>query len=855
MPLGSPNIISHVTQCSETVRVVGQFTNSRVRIVLEGDPIPVGDETVHWSDARVAIDRTRLVVGKKLVATQEFSGETSAPSPKGQRIDAAKNGVMVFRAQPFRCGRSVLLGECSPGAKIVVRQSGTVRGTALAVGESCRIDFDPGQSVTAGMPLVASQTICTSPVAVDTTSDLPKAPPTLPGRKLPMPRILVTPDDPLEECERLATVRELVPGAILRLFWNGAIIYDRPCPLAEESVFVGLPGFALGDEIAAEQEMVNCELRSDRDVVRVKELHVKRPRIDGPLCAGAAKVTIGRLKPGATVRVFADGTELGRWEAPATSLELDLDLPSGANVTAEQSLCSQTSPRSRPYGVAGGKSGRWFRVEDLDGDDMRADAFAVHVALVRTGQIVLFSGDQHNSAQNTAVPQDIDHAQLFDCTSLSLQKIDAPTTDAFCTGHAFLPDGRLLVAGGTDKFPPGGGHFHDGHFPALKATWIFNPVATPHWKQTEDMRGGRWYPTLVSLADSTVLALSGHPNEDDTTRHNNHSIETYDSATAPPWHFHGDSPSIVSAFNGYLYPRLHVLPGGDVFSSTAVLSGHSGRWTPGSGVTWTDVGANPAPGDYGGFNHTSVLLPLLPDDGYRPRVLMTGAAKSFVIDLGAAADWVELGGRSPASGGRVRNHCHATILPTAEVLVTGGVENPSDDGTTVAVPELLTRTTAGDWIWAGSPLANSTVVRNYHSTALLMPDGRVWTAGGNKGAQSGDVTVRQLEVEIYEPWYMCAERPVIRSAPSSVNAGQRVIVRVKSPAPIARLALLRCGSATHAFNPDQRYVGLRNVLRESDDLYLGEVPSADIAVPGYYMLFAVTDGNVPSHGVFIRVRP
>jgi len=185
----------------------------------------------------------------------------------------------------------------------------------------------------------------------------------------------------------------------------------------------------------------------------------------------------------------------------------------------------------------------------------------------------------------------------------------------------------------------------------------------------------------------------------------------------------------------------------------------------------------------------------------------------------------------------------------------GGLEDPNNDKTKVLDPELLRRTGPGAWKWSSANLAAANVVRNYHSTALLMPDGRVWTAGGNVRAQSGGTTVRHLEVEIYEPWYCCAERPVIQSWPLSAYAGHRMLVKVWSKDPITRLALLRAGSSTHAFNPDQRFVGLSNAVHESSDLFIGQVPSSDIAVPGYYLLFACTDKNVPSVGVFVQILP
>jgi hypothetical protein len=862
MPLGAPNIVSPVTQCSERVRVQGQFTNSRVRIFVEGDPTPIGDQVVPWSDVHVDVDRTRLVVGRKLVATQEIGGELSPPSPKGQVIRAAQNGLVLFATPPHVCGRSVLLLDCSPGAEIGVWQGTTLLGSEKAVGELCRVDFTPGLSIVSGGTLKASQRICTSPTPVDTISAVPVMPPTVPFRKLAPPVI----DRPIKECERLITARQIVPGAVLRIFRGGGVIFERPCPIDVQSVFVG-SGFNPGEEIAAEQEMPNCEIRSERDSLGVLPLEgLEKPRVDGPLCAGPSEVTISRLKPGATVRVFADGTEIGRWEASDTSLPLDLDVPGTAVLTAQQELCGKVSPLSRGYSVARDRSGRWFVVEDSVGNNLKAEAFGIHAALVRTGQIVLFSGDQFNKAQNESRPQDIDHTQLFDCEALTLQNIDSPQSDVFCAGHAFLADGRLVVAGGTEKFPESGGPHHQ-HYPGLPTTWLFDPTppsGQAHWTQVQDMAGGRWYPTLVTLRDGRVLALSGHPANSDT-RHNNSTLEVLDPGAGPSWLSFGDSAEILSSDphdSPFLYPRLYILPGGDVFSATplppTVLTGQSARWSPGSGTTWN--GVTSAPPGYDEWSTTSVMLPLLPEDDYHVRIVVTGGEKAYVIDFGTPAaptlnqTWNELGPRSSASGGRVRNNGNAVILPTAEVFFCGGVEGELDN-TSVFDPEMLVRTSPNQWKWDAVPFARSTVVRNYHSTALLMPDGRVWTAGSSINHFSGGPAVRRLEVEIYEPWYTCAARPVIRAWPGSAHAGQRIIVRVKSPQPIERLAILRAGSVTHAFNTDQRYVGLSNVKPLENDEYSGEIPSSDIAIPGYYLLYACTGGNIPSKGVFIQVLP
>jgi hypothetical protein len=876
--LGSPTIIGPVTPCCDQVRIRGQFTGSNVRIFIGNDPVPVGElKNIPWSDYVIPVNRSRLAANKILTATQEFGGQTSPKSPKGVTIDPATFGTVTFVKPPYVCGRSVLLSvQADPklgaaaGSRIEIWQGTNRLGAGVTVGTLCRVDFDANERIIAGLPLTAVQFICSTPSPQTTTSGTPLTPPTVPIRKMPKVQLVHSEDgvNLLEECGRLIKVRNIVPGAVLRLLREGAEIFNGPVPTDQEAVFMG-SGFGPHEKIAAEQSMIFCEFRpSDLDEGSTDPLQqLRRPRIEGPMCDGPAIVQVSGLKPGATLVLFADGVEIGRWEASDVSMPVSLNVPSPpATITAQQTACGHTSPLSRGYTAATKGSGRWFVVEDASGNDLKADAFAVHAAMTHGSQIVLFSGDQHNAFQNQAKPQDIDHCQLFDCQALALQKIDAPTTDVFCSGHALRPDGRLVVAGGTERFPLplGDPDFHHDHFPGLRDTWLFEPSApsgSKYWAKTASMRGGRWYPTLVTLQDGHVLALSGHPEEADSHRHNNNTMELFDSAAG--WTTLGDSPSITTSAPGpgspgYLYPRLHVIPGGDVFSSTPLLSGRSGRWSPSSGgTTWKDV--SPAPANYGDYNHTSVLLPFLPEDGYRAMVAITGDKDSFVIDFGTPAapnpspSWVSLGGRSPTAAGRVRLNCSAVILPTSEVLVLGGLQNPADDNTKVLDPEVLQHVGPGIWKWSSAKLAAATVVRNYHSTALLMPDGRVWTAGGNVNASPGGTNVRHLEIEIYEPWYFCSERPVLHAWPTVVHAGQRMMVRVWSKNPITRLALIRAGSATHSFNPDQRYVGLDHLVHESNDLYIAQVPPSDIAIPGYYMLFACTDKNVPSVGVFLQI--
>ena len=482
-----------------------------------------------------------------------------------------------------------------------------------------------------------------------------------------------------------------------------------------------------------------------------------------------------------------------------------------------------------------------------------AQVLAVHAALLHTGQILYFGGDEHDAGQNDR--DEIDHTRLFDCASLTVSVVGSPTSDLFCSGHALLMDGRLLVAGGTEDFPTDQGP-HAPHFPGLRDASIFEPwsrrwipVASMNPEPGRTTGGGRWYPTLLTLASGTVLALSGHPQKDDS-RHSNDSPEAFSPSPrhTGTWRLlSGPDPAHDVAY----YPRLHVLPAGDVLCATPVR-GRTQRLTP-APYRWTDVTAAPSDPIYHGFAATSVLLPLLPSTGYRPRVLFCGGAQPIVLDLGVASpSWKPTGPRT-LSGRPIRNHANAVLLPTGEVFVCGGAVDPSSDATGVLQPEVYN---PNDNSWTTHPAA--TVIRNYHSVALLMPDGRVWTAGGNHNSQQSfpapGVDNRELRIEIYEPPYYSADRPQLTSAPRAIGWGQTFHVRSSQTDRIVRVAMIRAGSVTHAYNSDQRYVGL-GFSRTGGWLTVKAPPNTGTAPPGYYLLFVLNRDNIPSIGWSVRLGP
>jgi hypothetical protein len=143
--------------------------------------------------------------------------------------------------------------------------------------------------------------------------------------------------------------------------------------------------------------------------------------------------------------------------------------------------------------------------------------------------------------------------------------------------------------------------------------------------------------------------------------------------------------------------------------------------------------------------------------------------------------------------------------------------------------------------------------RNYHSTAVLLPDGRVFVGGGG---QCGGCATNHLNAEIYSPPYLFnggspAKRPTITRAPPTAQLGGTI--SVTTDAAITGFALLRLSATTHSIDNDQRRVPLR-FTQSAKTSYTLSVPSdPGIVVPGYYMLFAISSQSTPSVAKMIKI--
>jgi hypothetical protein len=207
-----------------------------------------------------------------------------------------------------------------------------------------------------------------------------------------------------------------------------------------------------------------------------------------------------------------------------------------------------------------------------------------------------------------------------------------------------------------------------------------------------------------------------------------------------------------------------------------------------------------------------------------------------------------------------RRQNNLTVLADGTVLVTGGDSSGAplvDLNAGVYAAELWNPAT-GQW----TTLSNMQVTRQYHSTALLLPDGRVLSAGGGICGTCDTVGYLNKNAEIFSPPYLFAKdgsgslapRPTVAAAPGTVTEGTQFSVSTPDAASINKVALVKLGAVTHSNNMEQRYAPL-SFTAGTGTLTVTAPANINIAPPGYYMLFIVNSAGVPSVAPILSVAP
>ncbi len=596
--------------------------------------------------------------------------------------------------------------------------------------------------------------------------------------------------------------------------------------------------------------------------------------------------------------------------------------------------------RSRPDYQA--RYGAWETVELSE----QYRARAVYAALLHTGKVLLVAGSGNDAKDFEAGSF---QTVVWNPTTGDTKEVPTPE-DLFCSGHAYLPNGNLLIAGGTRKYEvladdvttaagvltvknerldgpvtlPAGTRFTtrgntylstedvtvppahtmaDGiHMAGQQEVWIeaeaeseqyvvtggqqfqvedLGPderstlygqgdtitldkqnyrgldasyefdVATESYRKTDRLTEFRWYPTLIGLQDGGVLAVSGLDEYGQVVDGDN---EVYDPA-ARTWE---NRPELERFFP--TYPALFRLADGHrVFysgSNTGYGPAEEGR-QPGiwdlDDNSWQDVEGIREPR----FNETSTSFLLAPAQDQRVGIVGGGGvgdseestARFDVVDLTTPEPRYEPAGTDYPSPARYIN---AVTLPDDSTLLTGGSVGYRGNSQS----DLHLTTMYDPHSGHLHEAAPNEVGRNYHATALLLPDGRVMTMGSDPLFSDEENTIPgrfDARIGIYSPPYLFAgDRPAIVDAPEEITRGSSFAVSTEG-ADVAEARLLRPSAVTHQTDPEQRSVALDVRPTGTAAWELGVPEEEGLTPPGWYMLVVLDDNGVPSPARWVHV--
>jgi len=568
--------------------------------------------------------------------------------------------------------------------------------------------------------------------------------------------------------------------------------------------------------------------------------------------------------------------------APAPANAGSADAPAAApKVTAAPGAAAQSGP----------KAVGWWNPTLYS-----LDTVPVHISLLPDERLLYWGRDKDTS------PQKWDRAGsclTYTWNPATNAKATYPnnTTNLFCSGHSFLPDGRLLVTGGHARWETEPDQEGIGEDDVNVFDYRFNT-----WTRVGFMPRGRWYPSNVTLGSGETVVMAGGFWDGITM-----TKATWDGTnrTVPKTELNRSADVITLA--GHIrpttaaadpvvenYPYLHLAPNGNAF-----IAG------PGSFPSrYFDPYANALAGQYTTgpdysplhFEGSAVVY-----DAVNGRVLMMGGRSATgstlnvaeTVNLSAAPTAWQTSQSSQVAALNIKRKFHtATILPNGQVLVSGGTQCTGGPNFTCAEgaaysPELWTPPngmTPDTWTTMAAPPSRpptypSGIPRIYHSVAVLLPDARVLIGGGGLPADGGEVAngvncvpayginnpvecrnFGHKDAEIFSPPYLFnadgspATQPVISSAPTAVTYGQTFSIGVSNPGSITKASLVRLPSVTHGFNADQRAYLMNATVAGASSVNVTAPAKANHLPPGHYMLFIMNSAGVPSKAKIIQVR-
>jgi galactose oxidase len=486
-----------------------------------------------------------------------------------------------------------------------------------------------------------------------------------------------------------------------------------------------------------------------------------------------------------------------------------------------------------PYTAPASGKGLWEKTVDFP-------LIPAAVSLLTNGKVLIWSSYAKDNFGG-----DLGKTQtgIYDSATGESSELQVSNTqhDMFCPGISLDFNGRVVVTGGD----------------SAAKTSVYDPSGNA-WSPASDLQIARGYQSSATCSDGRIFTIGGSWSGGRGGKNG----EVFDHA-ANTW----------SLLSGALVSPMLTNDAGGVWRADnhAWLFGWKNKTVfqagPSIAMNWYDT--------TGSGSTTGAGKRL--DDGHamNGNAIMYDAVAGKILTAGGAADYENSAARTNAyviilgnpkttptvtktsSMTYARSFANGVVLPDGTVFVTGGqaYAKPFTDGTSALVPELWDPST-GAWTQL-NPMA---IPRNYHSVAILMPDATVFNGGGGLCGPctqyGGTPDSNHFDAEIFVPPYLLNSdgtrrtRPTINSVASTVKLGASLSVTTSSG--VTKFSLVRFGSATHTVDTDQRRIPLTS--SGSGTSFTVTVPAdPGVALPGYWLLFAMDAAGTPSLGKVVKL--
>jgi galactose oxidase len=467
-------------------------------------------------------------------------------------------------------------------------------------------------------------------------------------------------------------------------------------------------------------------------------------------------------------------------------------------------------------------------------DSSKEGTVAVHLNVLPTGKVF---GWSRGGTAGASGYFGVEPVVTWDPTT-NLYTEAPPMDDLFCSGHAFLPDGRLLVSGGV----------LEGAAVAAPYDW-----RTGVWGTAVRMNNERYYPSVLPLANGEQLVIAG-------------GTDTGENTIPQVWTLNGTFRDLTGA-NRKLqqYPWVFLAPDNRVF--IAGPESTSFWLTTSSTGSIASTGIKHSTGN-GWWRNRIVGSAVM----YKPgKVLITGGADrdgtTFNASVTATAEVIDLNVNPPVwqkagpyNMAKPSVDHMLILLPDGNVFKVGGttsmkvtpegyLAHDPDETKAILTPEMW-KSSSMRW----RSMAAMRVPRIYHSAGVLLPDGRVLVAGGGKKEGFTD----HRDAEIYAPPYLFnGSRPTIsgiasQSGNNVVRYGESFTVMTPNTN-ITRATLIRLPAMSHSSDWNQLFNELTGLTKVSGGYRVTAPSSKTACPPGHYYLHLLNSNGVPSVAKIIQI--